>query len=334
MNSKVNDPPSQELIERLVGAVFPSMAMLAGMQLDVFTPLADNPSTPEELANSLSVSSVKLTPLLYALVMAELLTIEDGVFSNSPVADYYLVQGRPNYLGSRHEVLSGMWSATLNTAETIRTGIPQDKHDFATMSNEELSTAFRGLHPVALATGRELSEIFDFSRFRHMLDAGGGSGGLAIGACQSCPDLRATVADLPAVTPITESFVAEAGIGDRITVKDINICDRRMDETYDVAVLRAIIQVLSRDDARKALHNVSESLEPGGSLYVVGAILDDTRLSPPGTVAFNLVFINVYDEGQAYTVQEHREWLAEAGFVDVEAKGEVQGRKVITARKS
>ncbi len=50
--------------------------MLAGMQLDVFTPLKDGPLTAEQLAAALNVKAEKLSPLLYALVAAELLTVE------------------------------------------------------------------------------------------------------------------------------------------------------------------------------------------------------------------------------------------------------------------
>jgi hypothetical protein len=34
----------------------------------------------------------------------------------------------------------------------------------------------------------------------------------------------------------------------------------------------------------------------------------------------NLVYLNIYDQGQAYTEREHREWLKEAGFADSERK--------------
>ena len=45
-------------------------------------------------------------------------------------------------------------------------------------------------------------------------------------------------------------------------------------------------------------------------------IIDNSRTSPPEQVAFNLLFLNMYDGGQAYTEQEHRDWLEQAGFVD------------------
>src|SRR6202011_619578 len=45
--------------------VYPSMAMLAGMQLDLFTPLKDGAMTEAALAHAVGVHPRKLRPLLY-----------------------------------------------------------------------------------------------------------------------------------------------------------------------------------------------------------------------------------------------------------------------------
>ncbi len=65
-----------EKIERLVNMAYPSFAMLAGMQLDLFTPLKDGPMSTEQLAVALGVGPAKLEFLLYSLVAANLLTME------------------------------------------------------------------------------------------------------------------------------------------------------------------------------------------------------------------------------------------------------------------
>ena len=103
--------------------------MLAGMQLDVFTPLKDGPMTTVQVADALSVGPTKLKPLLYALVVAGLLTVEGEFFSNTPEVNLYLVRGEPSYLGGRHRNLASQWGPLLQTAETIRTGAPQAKLD-------------------------------------------------------------------------------------------------------------------------------------------------------------------------------------------------------------
>ena len=132
--------------------------------------------------------------------------------------------------------------------------------------------------------------------------------------------LCATIIDLPSVTPITQSFVGKSEVAERIQVKSVDLLSDGFDETYDVATLRAFIQVLGPEDARQAILNVGKTLRPGGNIYIIGSVLDDSRISPALTVAFNLLFLNVYDEGQAYTEQEYRSWLHAAGIHKITRK--------------
>ena len=190
--------------------VYPALAMLAGMQLEVFTALGDEALTVAETAARLDVLPRKLQPLLYALVTAGLLLLEQGErFRNTPEAAEFLVKGRPRYLGSAHQAYSDLWASTLHTAASIRSGQPQARHDFSRMSQPELAAFVRGLDAGAGATARRLDKSFGMGRFRHLLDAGGGSGGLAVALCELCPALRATVAELPNVAPITRDCIAE-----------------------------------------------------------------------------------------------------------------------------
>jgi len=40
-------------------------------------------------------------------------------------------------------------------------------------------------------------------------------------------------------------------------------------------------------------------MEPGGAVFVVGQVLEDSRLSPPPAVGLDLAFLSINDEGQA-----------------------------------
>ena len=322
-------------ISRHVYGLYPSLAMLAGMQLDVFTPLRNGPMTVQALADVLEVDGQKLRLLLYALVNAELLAVEGDRFANTPEADTYLVRGRPGYMGSAHELYGDLWQAAFTAGPSIRAGRPQVKHDFATMSEAELGAFFRGLHAGALATGEQLASSYKFERFRHLLDVGGGSGGLAIAACQRCPDLAATIIDLPRVTPTARAMVGEAHLAERIEVVDGDITRDVPPGRFDVAVLRNLIQVLGPDQARSALRNAGAAVEPGGSLIIAGHVLEDNRLAPAAAVRINLAFVSIYDAGQAYTEGEHRGWLAQAGFSDMEVHygASPGGASIVTARK-
>ena len=67
-------------INDLASSVYESSAMLTGMQLDLFTQLADGPLTVKDLASKLDVQADRLGILCYALVAAELLTFSDDRF--------------------------------------------------------------------------------------------------------------------------------------------------------------------------------------------------------------------------------------------------------------
>lgn len=320
-------------IQRIIQAVYPPFAMLAGMQLDLFTPFKDGPMSAEQIANAIGVGSAKLKPLLYALVVAGLLTVEGELFANTDAANRFLVRGKPSCMVDTHQVYSDLWNAILKTAESIRTGLPQSKHDYSAMSKDELQQFFRGTYPQAVARGRELVARYDFSSCRALLDVGGGSGGLAIAVTEACPHIQATVVDLPTVTPITQHLIEEVGAGDRVQAIAADLFRDSLPGSYDAAVLCRLIQVLSPDDARRALKNISRAMSPGGTIYIVGSVVDNSRTSPPESVILNLVYINLYDEGQAYTEQEHRDWLAEAGFEGFERIIVPGGYSIITARK-
>ena len=61
-----------ETIKNLRFAVDAGFAMLAGMQLELFTPLKMGPMTAEQLAAAIGVGPTRLRLLLYVLVVAGL----------------------------------------------------------------------------------------------------------------------------------------------------------------------------------------------------------------------------------------------------------------------
>jgi ubiquinone/menaquinone biosynthesis C-methylase UbiE len=335
MVSSTPERPEENPIEKIASAVYPPFALLAGMQLDLFTPLKYGPMKADQLAATIGVRAAKLRPLLYALVVAGFLNVEGAFFSNTDTANRFLVNGGSSYVGDIHELLSTMWSAALKTAESIRIGSPQAKINYSEMSQDDLRQFFRGEHPYAVEYGRDLVERYDFSSYKTLLDVGGGSGGLAISVTEACPHIQATVVDLPKIAPVTKHYIDEAGAGNRVKVISADVIRESLPGSYDAAVMSAFIQVLSPDDARCAIKNVSKVMNPGGEIYIRGyGIIDNSRTSPQKLVGFNLVYINVYDEGQAYTEQEHKDWLEEAGFGSFRRDILTDGSSIITARKT
>ena len=91
--------PRPDTIDALRWGADAAFAMLAGLQLDLFTALQSGAQTPPQLAATLGVGADRLRLLLYALVAAGLLTEQDGRFANTPEAQHFLVQGTPRPWG-------------------------------------------------------------------------------------------------------------------------------------------------------------------------------------------------------------------------------------------
>ena len=324
--------PQPKIITQLFDAVYPSFAMLAGMELDLFTPLKNGPLSVEQLADMLGVQAIKLRPLLYTLVVAKLLTVNDELFSNTPEADTYLVQGKSTYLGGLQGLTMYNWRRILKTAETIRAGGPLEETDYHSTQEAHIAL-FRGLYPGAILDAQRLIERHDFSTYRTLLDVGGGSGGLAIAMVQANPNLKATIIDLPMITPITQQFVGEAQVAEQVEIQAADAIRDTLSGSYDVVVARHLLQVLSAKDSRALLNNLTTVLKPGGIIHLIGWILDNSRVSPPNTVGYNLVLLNAYRDGQAYTELEYYNWLTETGFEAFERVVFSDGASIITARK-
>jgi cyclopropane fatty-acyl-phospholipid synthase-like methyltransferase len=324
-----------ETVNRLRFAADAAFAMLAGMQLDLFTPLKDGPMTPEQIAAAIGVGPARLRLLLYCLVAAGLLTEQDGRFSNTPEANQFLVKGSPSYMGDRHATIAMRWLGSLKTAESIRAGAPQAKLDFSNSPQEEVETFLRNINANTIPAARALLEKYDFSSTKTLVDVGSGGGGLAITITKACPHIKATAIDLPQVAPIAQKIVQEEAATERVKVIAADVVSGSLPGSYDVAVLRGLLQVLSPQDARLAVKHIAAAVNPGGKIYIIGQILDDSRISPPEAVGFNLTFINTYDAGESYTETEHQEWLSEAGFVDIERANFLvgDGSGLMTARK-
>jgi hypothetical protein len=141
--------------------------------------------------------------------------------------------------------------------------VPQCKKDFAATSPEDQLHFFRGLHPATLANGRALAARYDFSSATTLADIAGGSGGMALALTDAYPHLRATVIDLPTVTPITQQCIEAARTSNRVQVVAADVVHTPVSGTYDVAVVRSFLQVLSPEDALQALRHIGAAIHPG-----------------------------------------------------------------------
>ena len=229
--------PNPELITRLAKSVYPAFVFLTSMQLNIFSVMEDSAKNPKEVAEILKVKEKHNERLLYALGSIGLLKIEKNKFSNSIEANCYLIPGKPTYMGNNtwiNPMLNFyLWGSAVKTAETIRTGTPQDKFDYSAVSEEQLEAIFLSLRPIAYKAGEELAKKYDFSQYRSFVDVGGASGGLALAVSDRYPHLEITVVDLPSVSPVARHLIEIEGATDKIHVMTVNNVKNSLPESYE-----------------------------------------------------------------------------------------------------
>jgi len=319
-------------IENLLASVPHALALRAGVELGVFTLLGSGPATAESLGAALSVDPARLSRLLYALASIGLLEVEDGRFRNSAEAAAFLDASSPTYRAGDHALLRELWGADLLTADSLRENRPAALHDFSEAGPEAAAAFSRMLAPGGLTFGRLLAEELDLSATGSVIDIGGGAGTILVGLRERWPHIAATLFELPTVAAAAPDILSEYGAHD-VVVEDGDITVAPSAGRHDLAILKAVVQVLPADQARSSILNAARCLKPGGEIVIAGwGVVDDDRLGPLEGVFLNLTFLNLYRSGESYTDGQYRAWMTEAGFRDISRSRLPDGCTLFRAR--
>jgi hypothetical protein len=81
-------------------AFAPSMILASGVQLGVFSQIAEGRNTAPEIARAAGATERGVRMLLDALTGLELLRKVNGAYELTPLAEEFLVRGKPSYMGA------------------------------------------------------------------------------------------------------------------------------------------------------------------------------------------------------------------------------------------
>ena len=168
--------PGPAPVLALIDAFRSSKAMFVAVSLGVFDSLEREPGPAERLAAEFQAQSEPLERLLDACVGLGLLSKQDGIYKNEPVASTYLCRGTPatlvGYILYSDKVLFQLWSHLENA---IRQGGPQWKQTFHQeggifdhffRTEEATQTFLQGMHGFGILSSPLVVSAFDLSRFK------------------------------------------------------------------------------------------------------------------------------------------------------------------------
>ena len=310
----------------LIEAFRRSQAMFTAVDLRVFDHLEHAPLGVGQLASLIQADPDALERLLNTCVHLELLQLDQGEYSNPPLASQYLVRTSPHSLvGYIEYSQKALWHLWAKLPDAVREGTHRWEQVFGGQgelfshyykTEEDKRRFVMGMHAFGLISSPKVVRAFDLSGYRHLVDLGGATGHLPIAACQAYPNLRASVYDLGPVLEVTREIVAEAGLSDRIQTVSGDFFKDALPEA-DLYSLGRILHDWTRAKIDLLLKKIHAALPEGGAILIAEKLLDESGVKPLWTLLQSLNML-VVTEGKERRLSEYQEILETAGFRNVQ----------------
>jgi len=274
---------SCEELYRMLYTPIKAKLLMSGIELKVFNQLSE-PKSAEEVAKEFGGHCRNTMLFLNGLAACGLIEKHNGLYWNAPIAQAFLVEGSPIYLGEGFVHQASMTDAMLtNLTKMIREGPPlkptEDDADPQKWSQFASWMANNELAGIAQQMSDLVSLQPEFSSFQKMLDLGGGPGFFGISMVAKHPTMRGVIFDRKPVVEVAERFIKEYGMEDRMEVLagDYNLDP--IGEGYDLIWASATLN-FARENMDSVMKKIYEALNPGGLFVNLSEGLTDEGTKP------------------------------------------------------
>jgi ubiquinone/menaquinone biosynthesis C-methylase UbiE len=310
--------PNPSGIIELASAFFGSCVLFAASDLGVFGALANGEAADANtLAGRLGLEPRGATLLLDACVAEGLLEKTSDQYRNTPSSAAFLVPGCPGDLSKAIRYNRDVYLAWHKLADFARTGAPVERPQLHLGADADRTRNFvLSMHGRALGIGRAIVGQLDLAGRKQLLDLGGGPGTYSVLITQANPQIKCTVLDLPDIVRIAEELIAQQGASDKVRTLAGDYHTTPFPGGNDAAIFFGSLHQESPDSIRDLMRRAYAALEPGGIIYVMDMMTDETHTAPKFSALFALTMALTTDHGWVFSSAELKQWMEEAGFTD------------------
>jgi hypothetical protein len=313
-------PSPVEVIMNMALGYLISRSLHVATELGIADLLKDGPKSVDALASSTGAHRESLYRLLRTLA-AQGVFAEDqhGRFTTTPAAAL-LQQGvmRDGVLLCGEVTGDGSWwNAVGALRHSILTGEPAFDRQHGKgffdylMDHPECGHWFdRGMANFATAENPAIAAGHDFSCFAHVVDVGGGQGGLLAKILRLHPAVRGNLFDLPQVVR-NPAFLSEGPFAGRWATTGGDFF-QSVPAGADCYLLKRILHDWSDEECVRILRCCREAMGHGARLLVVDAVIPAGNTAHPAKVMDILMM--VFAKGRERTEQEFRALFEKAGL--------------------
>ena len=333
-----NTDPTQ--IYRYRDGLYAQDLLIVGIVwLDLFSWIARNPCSQSAVVQKFNFAERPTSVMLTLFVAMGLLERRGQVYNVTQIARDHLCSDSPWFLGPYYASLKDRpvcidLMNVLGTGKPANWGSESGKGDWhKAMEHEAFAaqfTAAMDCRGVFLA--QAVAKAIDLRECGRLLDIAGGSGVYACSLCAHFPGLNATVLEKPPVDRVAETAIAKRSFSDRVSVVAADMFLAPLPRDFDVHLFSNVLHDWDIPAVTHLVKKSYEALAPGGLLLIHDAHLDEDESGPLHVAEYSVMLMHS-TEGRCYSARDMRQFLGEAGFIEMKILPTAAARSMIIARK-
>jgi hypothetical protein len=320
-NSQEPSAPTNEHIMKVALGFWASKTLLTAAELGLFSELGRGPLDAETLRQRLGLHQRSAVDFFDALVAMRFLERREGLYSNTPETDMFLVNNKPSYIGDGLKMLSRRlyrdWDAL---PQALRTGAPQNENKngaspFETLYStpDKLEEFLRCMTSLSLTPAQAIARKFPWKDYSTFADVGAAQVAVPVQLALAHPHLEGFGYDLPAVRPVFEKYVLQSGVADRVSFKAGDFFKDPL-PAAEVIVMGHILHDWNMEQKKLLIKKAYNALPKGGAFVIYEALIDDNRSENAVGLLMSLNMLVETPGGFDYTGADCQKWLRQAGF--------------------
>lgn len=294
----------------------------AAAKLDLGALLRDGPRSLDEIAAATKTHAGSLRRLLTALSTIGLCTESDGRYGLTDVGAALDGNSENSFRAwaiFEGEILTTSWSGLLESVTSGRTAAElagaANSFELMASSPKRVSVFNAAMVDLTRTVTPDVLRAYDFSRFSHLTDVGGGIGEFAAAVANQYPKLQATVYDLPRCEQGALSHLAKAAVGTRVNFIAGDFF-ATVPALGDLILLKSVIHDWNDERSHLILRHCHKALPQHGTLLLVERIMPQQPTCSDQDRAVVMSDLNMMrgPGGCERTIEAFYRLLAEAGF--------------------
>lgn len=309
------------------------------VHLDLFTWLAENPSTAKAICKHFSLSARPADVMITLFVAMGYLERRPEAVHLTPLGREHLIRQSPWFIGPYYASLKDR-PVCQDFLQVLRSGKPANWGSFKSekdwakaMQDPAFADSFtaamdcRGVY-----LSQAIAKAVDCSSRRKLLDIAGGSGIYACSMVAHHSHLRAAVFEKPPVSTVAANAIAKRGFSAQVEVAEGDMFRQELPSGFDMHLFSNVLHDWDEPQVLELLEKSFRAITPGGMLVIHDVIINEDKTGPLPNAAYSAMLMHA-TEGKCYSISEYYEMLIEAGFRNFSFQNTAADRSIITALK-